>query len=70
MRAVREGSFEVLGYGRALARSVVAGVRELAFVLLGVIWLLDMLFPPCDAKRQTLHVKVAVSVAGRLRPAG
>ena len=73
VRAVREGSFEVLGYGRALSRAVVEGVLrliELFFVLLGVIWLLDMLFPLWDAKRQTLHDKVAGSVVVRLRPAG
>jgi uncharacterized RDD family membrane protein YckC len=73
VRAVREGSFGVLGYGRALARAVVEGVLrliELLFVLLGVIWLLDMLFPLWDAKRQTLHDKVAGSVVVRLRPAG
>jgi len=73
VRAVREGSFEVLGYGRAMARAVVEGVLrliELFFVLLGVIWLLDMLFPLWDPKRQTLHDKIAGSVVLRLRPAG
>jgi uncharacterized RDD family membrane protein YckC len=73
VRAVREGSFGVLGYGRALARAAVEGVLrliELLSVLLGVIWLLDMLFPLWDAKRQTLHDKVAGSVVVRLRPAG
>ena len=73
VRAVRDGSFEVLGYGRALARAVVEGVLrlvELISVLLGVIWLLDMLFPLWDTKRQTLHDKVAGSVVVRLRPAG
>jgi uncharacterized RDD family membrane protein YckC len=63
----------VLGYGRALARAVVEGVFrliELLFVILGLIWLLDMLFPLWDAKRQTLHDKVAGSVVLRLRPAG
>ena len=73
LRAVRDGSFEVLGYGRALVRAVVEGVLrliELLFILLGVIWLLDMLFPLWDAKRQTLHDKVAGSVVVRLRPPG
>jgi uncharacterized RDD family membrane protein YckC len=73
LRAVREGSFEALGYARALVRAVVEGVLrliELLFVLLGVFWLLDMLFPLWDTKRQTLHDKVAGSVVVRLRPAG
>ena len=73
VRAVREGSLEVLGYGRALARAVVEGVFrliDLFFFLLGLIWLLDMLFPLWDKKRQTLHDKVAGSVVLRLRPAG
>jgi uncharacterized RDD family membrane protein YckC len=73
VRAVRDGSFGVLGYGRALTRAVVEGLLrliEFLFVLLGVIWLLDMLFPLWDAKRQTLHDKVAGSVVVRLRPAG
>jgi uncharacterized RDD family membrane protein YckC len=73
LRAVRDGSFEVLGYGRALVRAVVEGVLrliEFLFILLGVIWLLDMLFPLWDAKRQTLHDKVAGSVVVRLRPPG
>ena len=73
VRAVREGSLGVLGYGRALARAVVEGVfrlLELLFFVLGLIWLLDMLFPLWDTKRQTLHDKVAGSVVLRLRPAG
>jgi uncharacterized RDD family membrane protein YckC len=73
VRAVREGSLGTLGYGRALARAVVEGVLrlvDLLFFLLGLVWLLDMLFPLWDKKRQTLHDKVAGSVVLRLRPAG
>ena len=73
VRAVRDETFGVLGYGRALARAVVEGVFrliDLVFVVLGLIWLLDMLFPLWDGKRQTLHDKVAGSVVLRLRPAG
>ena len=73
VRALREGSLGVLGYGRALARAVVEGVLrllELLSVVLGLIWLLDMLFPLWDKKRQTLHDKVAGSVVVRLRPPG
>ncbi len=43
---------------------------DLFFFLLGLIWLLDMLFPLWDKKRQTLHDKVAGSVVLRLRPGG
>ena len=53
VRAVREGSFEVLGYGRALARAVVEGVLRLVdlfIFFLGLIWLLDMLFPLWDTE--------------------
>jgi uncharacterized RDD family membrane protein YckC len=73
VRAVREGSLGVLGYGRALGRAVVEGVFrliELLFFVLGLIWLLDMLFPLWDGKRQTLHDKVAGSVVLRLGAAG
>ena len=73
VRAVREESFAVLGYGRALARAVFEGVLRLInllFFLLGLIWVLDMLFPLWDSKRQTLHDKVAGSVVLRVRPAG
>jgi uncharacterized RDD family membrane protein YckC len=73
VRAVRDGTLARLGYGRALARAVFEGVLrliELLFVLLGLIWALDMLFPLWDSKRQTLHDKVGGSVVVRVRPAG
>ncbi len=73
VRAVRDESFAVLGYGRALARALFEGVLrliDLLFFLLGLIWLLDLLFPLWDRKRQTLHDKVAGSVVLRVRPAG
>ncbi len=72
VRAVRDQTFEVLGYGRALGRAVVEGVFRLLSlftVFLGLIWLLDMLFPLWDSKRQTLHDKVAGSVVLRVRAA-
>ena len=72
VRAVRAETFEVLGYGRALGRAVVEGffrVLSLLSVLLGVVWLLDMLFPLWDRRRQTLHDKVAGSVVLRVRAA-
>jgi uncharacterized RDD family membrane protein YckC len=70
VRVVREGTGEILGYGRALGRSVVEEVfRSLVAlsVILGIVWLLDMLFPLWDNKRQTLHDKVAKTVVLRVR---
>jgi uncharacterized RDD family membrane protein YckC len=70
IRVVRDGSGEVLGYGRALGRSLVEVVfRTLVFftVILGIVWLLDMVFPLWDKKRQTLHDKVASTVVLRVR---
>jgi len=73
VRVVRDETLAALGYGRALARAAFEGVLRLInllFLLLGLIWVLDMLFPLWDKKRQTLHDKVAGSVVLRVRPAG
>ena len=73
VRAVRDETLGTLGYGRALARAVLEGflrLLNLLFFLLGLIWVLDMLFPLWDKKRQTLHDKVAGSVVLSVRPAG
>lgn len=74
LRAVRdEAATGTLGYGRSLVRALVEGVfrlLELFFFLLGVVWLLDMVFPLWDGKRQTLHDKVAGSVVVRTRRPG
>ena len=73
VRAVRDETLGELGYGRALGRAVFEGVLRLInllFFLLGLVWILDMLFPLWDKKRQTLHDKVAGSVVLRVRPAG
>ncbi len=62
-----------LGYGRALGRAVVEEflrLLNLLFVLRGLVWVLDRLFPLWDKKRQTLHDKVAGSVVLRVCPAG
>jgi uncharacterized RDD family membrane protein YckC len=70
VRAVREGTAEMVGYGRAFWRALLEQVFRLLGVLtliLGVLWLLDMLFPLWDQKRQTLHDKVAGTVVLRLR---
>jgi uncharacterized RDD family membrane protein YckC len=73
VRAVGDGEREVLGYGRAFVRALVEGVLRLinlVFFLLGLLWVLDMLFPLWDRKRQTLHDKVVGSVVIRTRPPG
>ncbi len=58
-KAVDAVSGAPIGYGRALGRVV---VEYLMFVLLFVPWVLDMLFPLWDARRQTLHDKVTNTV--------
>ena len=73
VRVVRDEAHDALGYGRALWRaSVEQFLRLLATVtlILGIIWLLDMLFPLWDKKRQTLHDKLAKTVVLRVRPTG
>ena len=73
MRAVRQGELGRLGYGRALGRALFEGVLRLlnlVFFLLGLVWVVDMLFPLWDAKRQTLHDKVAGSVVLRVTARG
>jgi uncharacterized RDD family membrane protein YckC len=73
VRAVTDQDRGALGYGRAFVRALVEGVFrliELAFFLLGLIWIVDMLFPLWDKKRQTLHDKVVGSVVIRTRPPG
>jgi uncharacterized RDD family membrane protein YckC len=73
VRAVDERTRGPLGYGRALLRALVEGVLRLInllFFLLGLVWVLDMLFPLWDKKRQTLHDKAAGSVVLRVAPGG
>jgi len=73
VRAVRDGSLAELGYGRALGRAAFEGVLRLLnllFFLLGLVWIVDMLFPLWDRKRQTLHDKVAGSVVLRVTGRG
>jgi uncharacterized RDD family membrane protein YckC len=73
VRAVGDQDRGVLGYGRAFGRALVEGVLRLInllFFLLGLVWVLDMLFPLWDMKRQTLHDKVVGSVVIRTRPPG
>jgi uncharacterized RDD family membrane protein YckC len=72
-RVVRESTSDVLGYGMALGRAVVEQVFRLLgilFILLGVVWLLDMLWPLWDKKKQTLHDKVVHTVVLRVSKDG
>jgi uncharacterized RDD family membrane protein YckC len=73
VRVVRDGTHDALGYGRAFWRALAEQfLRILATVtiILGVIWLLDMLFPLWDKKNQTLHDKIVKTVVIRVRPTG
>jgi uncharacterized RDD family membrane protein YckC len=73
VRAVGDEDRGALGYGRAFGRALFEGVLRLinlVFFLLGLVWVLDMLFPLWDKKRQTLHDKVVGSVVVRTRPPG
>jgi uncharacterized RDD family membrane protein YckC len=70
IRVVQDATYDVVGYGRALGRGLVEQVFRLlgsATFILGVVWLLDMLFPLWDKKRQTLHDKIAKTVVLRVR---
>ncbi len=73
VRAVGAEDRDGLGYGRAFGRALVEGVLRLinlVFFLLGLVWILDMLFPLWDKRRQTLHDKAVGSVVIRTRPPG
>jgi uncharacterized RDD family membrane protein YckC len=73
VRVVRDEAHDALGYGRALWRALVEQLLRILGTLtliLGIFWLLDMLFPLWDKKNQTLHDKVAKSVVLRVRPTG
>jgi uncharacterized RDD family membrane protein YckC len=73
VRVVRDEAHDVLGYGRAFWRALVEQVLRIlgtVTLILGVLWLLDMLFPLWDKKKQTLHDKVGRSVVLRVRPTG
>jgi uncharacterized RDD family membrane protein YckC len=48
-----------IGYGRALGRAV---VEYLFIVVLFVPWVVDMLYPLWDGRRQTLHDKATNTV--------
>jgi uncharacterized RDD family membrane protein YckC len=52
-----------VGYGRAFWRSLL----EQLFRLTVIVWIIDMLFPLWDSRRQTLHDKAVGSVVVRVR---
>jgi uncharacterized RDD family membrane protein YckC len=52
-----------IGFGRALGR---AAFELLLFILLFIPWVVDMLFPAWDSRRQTLHDKVSRTVVLRV----
>jgi uncharacterized RDD family membrane protein YckC len=58
-KAVDAASGAPIGYARALGRVV---VEYLLFALLVVPWVLDMVFPLWDSRRQTLHDKATNTV--------
>jgi uncharacterized RDD family membrane protein YckC len=66
VRCVRDETREAVGYGKAFARSLV----EIIFRITVIVWIIDMLFPIWDAKRQTIHDKVVSTVVLRTRNAG
>ncbi len=71
VRAVRDGTFERLGYTRAGVRALTEGVLrslELLNPFLILVWLIDVLYPVWDKKRQTLHDKAGGSVVLRGQP--
>jgi uncharacterized RDD family membrane protein YckC len=73
IRVVRDGTLDVVGYGRALGRSLTESVFRIIgtiTIILGIVWLLDMLFPLWDKKNQTLHDKIASTVVIRVRNTG
>ncbi len=58
-RAVKASTGEPIGYPAALGRAV---SEWLFFVLLFLPWVIDVLFPTWDPRRQTLHDKVSGTV--------
>ncbi len=63
-RAVTATAGEPIGYGKALGR---AAFEYLMAILLFLPWIIDMLFPLWDARKQTLHDKVTGTVVVRVR---
>jgi uncharacterized RDD family membrane protein YckC len=66
VECVRDGTHEAVGYGKAFGRALL----ERIFFIVFPVWIVDMLFPLWDKKRQTLHDKVVSTVVLRTRNAG
>jgi uncharacterized RDD family membrane protein YckC len=62
VRAVDVATGQPIGYGRAFGRAALEYVLAVALFL---PWVLDMLFPLWDQKKQTLHDKAVRSVVVR-----
>jgi uncharacterized RDD family membrane protein YckC len=58
-RAVDRDTGTPIGFGRALGR---AAFEYLLFIVVLIPWIIDMLFPAWDQRRQTLHDKVSRTV--------
>ena len=56
-------------FGRSLMEQILRLIGVVSIVL-GLPWLLDMLWPLWDARNQTLHDKVAKTVVIRARATG
>jgi uncharacterized RDD family membrane protein YckC len=73
IRVVRAETMAVLGYGRALGRALIEGVLRLLGIVravLGILLLVDLLWPLWDKRNQTLHDKVVGSVVVRTKNPG
>ncbi|HEY5244033.1 MAG TPA: RDD family protein, partial [Acidimicrobiales bacterium] len=58
-RAVDERTGGPIGFGRALGRAL---FEWLMVIVIFIPWIIDMLFPAWDQRRQTLHDKVTRTV--------
>jgi len=64
IRIVTADTFERLSLGRSLARyAAQLGISVVSYLVMGLPGLLDDLWPLWDARRQTLHDKIASTVA-------
>jgi uncharacterized RDD family membrane protein YckC len=63
-RAVTVTTGESIGYPKALGR---AAFEYLMAILLFLPWVVDMLFPLWDARKQTLHDKVSGTVVTKIK---
>lgn len=63
VQCVRDETHDAVGYGKAFVRALV----ERIFFILFPVWVVNMLFPIWDRKRQTLHDKVVSTVVLRTR---